>query len=83
MLKNNYAYLSKSDIEEIYVKIKGSRKGITGFLRDSKKIASKTRNGALVYKDEEALYNVFEKYLENELKAYGINNFGRLMQHIS
>lgn len=83
MFNNNYAYLNTADIEEIFEKVKGSRKGITPFLRDAKKIGSRTKKGAFIYKDETALYNVFERYLKDELDIKGIDCFGRLMQYIS
>lgn len=83
MLKNNFAYLSTSDIEEIYEQVKGSRKGINSFLREARKLGSRTKNGAFVYKDENALFIVFEKYLKYELEIKGIDCFGRLMQYVS
>lgn len=83
MFNNNYAYLNTADIEEIFEKVKGSRKGITPFLRDAKEIASKTRNGKYVYKDETALFIVLEKHIGKELQQRGIDCFGRLMQYIS
>lgn len=83
MFKNENPYLSTSEIEDAYEKIKGSRKGITAFLAEVKKIGSRTKNGAFVYKDEEALYQVFERHLKDELEIKGIDCFGRLMQYIS
>lgn len=82
----HYPYLTNSDIEEIYRKIKASRKGITAFKKDAQAISSKLPedNGyRIVYKDEEALFKVFQKHLSKELTGLGIDCFGRLMQYIS
>ena len=35
------AYLSTSDVEELYRKIKRSEKGMTSFIRDAKKVGTK------------------------------------------
>lgn len=83
MFKNNNAFLSTSEIESAYEKVKGSRKGITSFLTEVRRLGTRTKNGAFVYKDEEALYQVFERHLKDELEIKGIDCFGRLMQYIS
>lgn len=80
------AYLSTSDVEELYRKIKRSEKGMTSFIRDAKKVGTKMKKGPAVYylyKNEEALFEVLKKHLPNELKALGIDCFGRLMQYVS
>ena len=79
----NYAYLSTSEIELFYIRIKGSRKGISSFLNDAYKVASRTINNKRIYKDEHKLYEVFEKHLAKELNARGIDCFGRLMQYVA
>ena len=80
------AYLSTSDVEELYRKIKHTEKGISSFIRDAKKVGTKIKKGPAgyyLYKNEEALFEVFKKHLPNELKALGIDCFGRLMQYVS
>ncbi len=79
-------YFTTSEIEGIYRKLKRTGKGITAFKKDTRAVASKVSVGPesrIVYKDEEALFEVFKKHLPNELKALGIDCFGRLMQYVS
>lgn len=79
-------YLSTSNIEEIFRDVKKSEKGMTAFIKDAKGVGTKMKNGThsfYIYKDEEALFKVFQKHLPNELKALGIDCFGRLMQYVS
>lgn len=79
-------YLSTSNIEEIFRDVKKSEKGMTAFIKDAKGVGTKMKNGThsfYIYKDEEALFKVFQKHLPNELKSLGIDCFGRLMQYVS
>lgn len=76
------AYLLTSDIQEIYRQIKNSNQGMTAFINDAKKVGTK-ENGYYLYKDEEALFKVFQKHLSKELTGLGIDKFWRLMQYIS
>lgn len=80
------AYLSTSEVEEFYRKVKNSEKGMSAFIKDAKKVSTKMKKGPAVYylyKNEEALFEVLKKHLPNELKALGIDCFGRLMQYVS
>lgn len=56
-------YLGTRDIEEAYIKVKGTRDGISSFRKAAEAIASRTDTGAFIYKDELALYSVFEQFL--------------------
>ncbi len=80
------AYLLTSDIEEIYRKIKNSEKGMSSFIMNAKRVGTKIKSGPhsyYIYQDEEALFKVFQEHLSSELKALGIDCFGRLMQYVS
>ena len=83
MLHDKYAYLSTSDIKEIYRMVKGSEEGMASFVKEAKQIGSRTKRNAYVYKDEERLYDIFEKHIGEELARRGIDCFGRLMQFVS
>lgn len=76
-------YIGTTELEEMYRSVKGSEVGMRQFISAAKETASKTKNGALIYKDELALYKVFEEHLSLELSSLGIDCFGRLMQYIS
>ena len=76
------AYLSTSEVEELYRKVKNSEKGMSAFIKYAKKVGIK-QNGYYLYKDEEKLFEVFKNHLANELKSLGIDCFGRLMQYVS
>ena len=73
-----FPYLSNYDVEEMYIILKGSRKGISSFMKKAKTVA--TGN---IYKDEEALFEIFKVELSNEIKARKIQYFGELVQMIS
>ena len=53
------AYLSTSEVEELYRKVKNSEKGMSAFIKDAKKVGIK-QNGYYLYKDEEKLFEVFK-----------------------
>lgn len=79
-------YLSTNEVETIYRRVKNSEKGMTAFIKNAKKVGTKIKEGPVVYylyKEEEALFDVFQKHLPMELKALGIDCFGRLMQYVS
>lgn len=82
-----YPYFGISDVEEMYITLKGSRTGITNFLEKAKMIASRSSKGksrgAFIFKDEEALFKLFKSELPNEIKARKIRYFGELVQMIS
>ena len=84
--KKFYPYLGNNDVEEMYVLLKGSRKGITAFMEKAKSVASRKCNSqrsAFIYKDDEALFNVFKAELPFEIKVRKIRYFGELIQMIS
>ena len=80
---NILPYMGTTDLEEAYKRVKGSEEGMRGFIKDSRRVATKTKNGSFIYMDEVALYTVFESHLRTELNQHGIDCFGRLMQFIS
>ena len=82
-LSEKKPYLSNTDIREIYMQIKVYNKGCSAFQKDAEGYASKTKNDYSIYKDELALFMVFQRHLGQELKMLRIDSFGRLMQYIS
>ncbi len=86
MFIHDDTYLATQNIEEIFRDVKKSEKGMSAFIKDAKRVGTKMKNGShsfYVYKDEEALFKVFQKHLPDELKSLGIDCFGRLMQYVS
>lgn len=84
--KKIYPYFGNNDVEEMYVALTGSRKGLESFMKKAKHVASrvnKSPRSAYVYKDEEALFEVFKVELAHELNVRKIRYFGELVQMIS
>ena len=77
-----YPYENLDSVCEWYFKVKGSRKGINPFINAAKEVGSKTNSGAYIFKDEQALFRVFQRFLGEELKAKKINSFGELLQYV-
>jgi len=77
-----HVYFNLQDVEEIYEQVNGGRKGVNRFLDEAKTVATWC-HGHYEFRDEEALFEVFERFLPNILEARGIDCFGRLMQYIS
>lgn len=78
------AYLGTKDLREIYEKLKGSRKGMNGFISVAQQtIGVRSTSGAFIFKDEQALFELFQQYFDEELRLKGIDSFGRLMQYVS
>ena len=82
MISKNHPYLSKENVLQIYIRLKGSSKEIKKFEEEAIQVAKKGRT-YWEFRDEEALFEVFRKHLEKELEVRKIDNFGRLMQYIS
>ena len=77
-------YLGTKDLKEIYEKLNGSPKGMNGFVSTAQQtIGSRTESGAYIFKDEAALFELFQQYFAKELQLKGIDCFGRLMQYMS
>ena len=81
-------YLNTSDVEKMYEKLNlGSRKGITSFMEKAKMTATRSnshsRNGAFIFKDEEALFEVFKSEMPEQIANKKIKYFGELVQMIS
>ena len=76
-----YPYEKLDSVCEWYYKIKGSNKGINPFINAAKEVGTKER-GAYLFKDEPALFEVFQRFLGEELKAKKINSFGELLQYV-
>lgn len=72
-------YLGLKNVEEIYVKLKGSKKGFSSFEKQAKHIGEK-KNGSYRFTNEEGLFDVFKDHLGPELEARKIHSFGELMQ---
>ena len=90
MIKDDkiYPYLNTSDVEKMYEKLNlGSRKGITSFMEKAKMTAirskANSRNGAFIFKDEEALFEVFKSEMPEQIANKKIKYFGELVQMIS
>lgn len=78
------AYFNSNDIEKIYVKLNyGSRKGISSFMTKAKELATRAKTGAYIYMDEQALFELFQKEMPQELENRKIRSWGELMQFIS
>lgn len=81
-----YPYFGNIDVEEMYVALKGSRKGISAFMEKAKCVACRINNSprsAYVYKDEDALFEVFKSEMPEILEARKISCFGEIIQIIS
>ena len=76
-------YLGTSDVENMYETLKGTRKGITSFIQKAKEIATRSKGGAYIFKDEEALFELFKAELPEEIKRKRIRYVGELVQMIS
>ena len=77
------AYLGTSDVEEMYEGLTGTRKGITPFMRKARNIATFDKRGYYIYKDEDALFELFKTELPEEIARKRIRYFGELVQMIS
>ncbi len=76
------AYLNTDDIKAMYIDFAGNTKGMNSFIKRAKDVAEKVGNEYL-YKDEEALFKVFEYRFRTEFQAKKIYNFSDLMQFTS
>ena len=77
-------YFNIYDVEEMYEKVNGSRKGITSFIKDAKKLISRNKYGReFVFKDEEALFELFKERLPEKLIKKKISCWGGIVQLIS
>lgn len=74
------AYLNTDDIKAIYIDFAGNTKGMNSFIERAKEVAEKAGN-AYLYKDEEALFKVFEYRFRTEFQAKKVYNFSDLMQY--
>ena len=76
-----FPYMNLNDAEEAYEKVNGSRKGITAFMTEAKKVATRFgRSRAYVFKDEEALFEVFKEQLPDRLETLKIKWWGEIIQ---
>ena len=79
-----YPYFNISDVETMYFMLKGSRKGITSFITKAKSLASRSpKGGSYIFKDEEALFELFKSELPFEIESRRFKDFGDLVQMIS
>lgn len=77
------SYFNLDQVGLMYEVTKGNRKGITKFLKDCKEISVKDdRKKYHLFKDEVALWKVFQKYLGEELRSRRINSWSELMQFL-
>lgn len=76
-------YLNLNDVEEMYEAVNGSREGMPGFISLAKEIATKSRGGAYVFKDEAQLFELFKQELPDRLAKKRISYFGQIVQLIS
>lgn len=86
MIKDDkiYPYFNISDVETMYFMLKGSRKGITSFITKAKALASRSsKGGSYIFKDEEALFELFKSELPFEIESRRFKCFGDLIQMIS
>lgn len=82
-----YPYLDSDDVENMYLILKGSRKGLYTFMKNARKLGviskSTLQAGKLIFKDEDALFELFKSTFPQELKIRKIVYFGELIQMIS
>ena len=77
-------WLGMEEVEEIYRRVNNdSSKGIRKFRKEVKKVATITRRGYTLFKNEEKLFEVLKEFLPEQLKRRRINCFGELMQYMS
>lgn len=76
-------WLGTNDVEQMYVNLTGSRKGITRFKRIAETLSSRSKGGAIIYKDEEALFKIFQREMPDILEKKRIKHFYELVQRIS
>ena len=77
-------YFNIYDVEEMYEVLNGSRKGITAFTKDARKLTSRNKYGrSFVFKNEEALFELFKERLPEQLARKKITCFGEIVQLIS
>lgn len=84
ILSEQKPYFNVADIEEIYEKLTGTRNGLKAFMTEAITVAKKCPiSDAYIFKDEEALFRVFERKLPRVLSIKKIGSWGELMQFIS
>lgn len=81
-------YLTLADVEKIYKVVNNhSTNGLRKFLKRAKEIAVQLprEKGRWLYqfRDEDALFKLFQEALPTELERLGIDCWGRLMQFVS
>ena len=74
------AYLNTDDVKAIYIDFAGNTKGMNSFIERAKEVAERVEN-AYLYKDEEALFKIFQYRFGTEFQARKIYNFSDLMQY--
>ncbi len=75
------AYLNLEDVDQIYIRLRGTDRGINSFNARVKKVAIK-KNGAYIFMDESALFDFCKEYFKDELTVRKISSFGELMQYV-
>lgn len=80
-------YLNLSDVKDLYVTLNGSTKGWTRFSQSAKKVATRRNpedeRSYFIFRNESALFEVFQEFLGKELEIRNIASWGELMQYIS
>ena len=76
------AYFNLADVRELYIRIKGDKKGITAFMKEAQTVGEKIY-GFYNFTDEEALWSIYQKYLGVYLEKKKIYSWGELMQYVS
>lgn len=77
-----YIYLNISDVRDIYITLNGTEKNFSSFEKQATSIASKSKGGCYIFKNEDALFDLFKSVFPDELKARKITLFGELVQLI-
>lgn len=84
----SFPYLTLTDVKKIYCVINDwSAKGLEQFAKKAREIAVKVPGERTEYvyqfRNEEALFELFQTELPRQMERHGITCFGKLMQFIS
>lgn len=77
------AYMNMADVEEMYIKLTGSRKGIAQFMKKAKEVAQRTPYGYYIFKREDKLFDLFKQEMPEVLNQRRFTCWGHLVQYVS
>lgn len=77
------AYMTTPDVEEMYIKLTGSSRGINQFMKKAKEVAQRAPQGYFIFKREDKLFEVFQQEIPEVLKQRRFTCWGHLVQYVS